>query len=285
VSGGAPARQEPLHPFDAAIRLTPDGELRYAGATLPAYANMVGPFGGTTSAVLLQAALLHPERLGEPIALTVNFAGPIADGPFIVDARAVRTNRSTQHWLLQLEQDGVVGATATAVFAQRRATWSAHDAVAPTDLPPPEALPRAPLTGRPAWAHRYDMRFAAGALPDAFDGREQPDAQSRLWVRDDPPRPLDFPALAAICDSFFPRIYMRRRMRMPIGTVSLTSYFHADSAMLQAQSERFVLGCAKALAFRHGYFDQTAEVWSDRRQLLASTHQIVYFREQTTESS
>ncbi len=28
-----------------------------------------------------------------------------------------------------------------------------------------------------------------------------------------------------------------------------------------------------------GYFDQTAEIWSDDNQLLASSHQMVYFRE------
>jgi hypothetical protein len=69
------------HDFDAAIQLEALGGHRYGGATSPAYANMVGPFGGITSAVLLNATLLHPERQGEPIALTVNFAGPVADGP------------------------------------------------------------------------------------------------------------------------------------------------------------------------------------------------------------
>jgi hypothetical protein len=49
--------------------------------------------------------------------------------------------------------------------------------------------------------------------------------------------------------------------------------------MLAVQGDRPVLGTARALNFRNGYFDQSAEVWSAGRQLLASTHQIVYFRE------
>ena len=123
------------------------------------------------------------------------------------------------------------------------------------------------------------MRFAEGELPQSFDAREQPHSNSRLWVRDEPPRPMDFASLAAICDSFFPRIYIRRRKRTPIGTVSVTSYFHADSAMLAEQSDRHVLGNARALNYRNGYFDQSAEIWSDNGQLLASTHQMVYYRE------
>jgi acyl-CoA thioesterase len=268
-----------MHSFDTAIALAPAGDNRFRGATSPAYANMVGPFGGTTGAVLLQSALLHPARLGHPIALTVNFASALADGEFEIEARAVRTNRSTQHWVMELHQNGEVAATATAVFAQRRETWSAAEAVAPADLPPAEALPRPDTAMRPPWVRCYDMRFIEGGLPEAFDGQERADSRTAFWVRDEPPRPLDFASLAALCDSFFPRIFIRRRRPTPIGTVSLTTYFHADEAMLAAQGERSVLGTARALNFRNGYFDQSAEVWSTERHLLASTHQIVYFRD------
>lgn len=268
-----------LHAFDAAIQLAPNGEHRFTGATSPAYANMVGPFGGTTCATLLNAVMLHPQRQGEPIALTVNFAGPVADGAFEIEARPVRTNRSTQHWSLHLLQQGTVATTATVVFAQRRDTWSVQEAAAPQDMPPAVGLTRAPVSGRPAWVQRYDMRFVEGEMPPAFDNEEQPHSNSRLWVRDEPPRPLDFPALAAISDCFFPRIFIRRRTLTPIGTVSLTIFFHADSTMLAEQTDRYVLGSARALNYRNGYFDQSAEIWSDGGHLLASTHQIVYFRE------
>lgn len=267
------------HVFDASITLTPAGEHRFRGATHPAYANMVGPFGGTTCAVLLNAALQHPGRLGDPIALTVNYAGPIADGAFEVDARPVRTNRSTQHWVFSLAQNEQVCATASAVFAQRRETWSTTEAAPPADMPPAANLPRAPLEGRPPWVRSYDMRFAVGGMPDRFDAQEQSHSQSRLWVRDEPPRPLDFASLAAICDVFFPRIFIRRRRFTPIGTVSITTFFHADAELIAAQGERHLLGSARGVAFRNGYFDQSAEVWSDAGALLASTHQIVYFKE------
>jgi len=63
----------PPHPFDNAIHLdTSDGNVRH-GRSHPEWANMVGPFGGITAAVMLRAIETHPERVGEPLALTVNF--------------------------------------------------------------------------------------------------------------------------------------------------------------------------------------------------------------------
>ena len=268
-----------IHPFDRAIALTALDTDHFSGATSPDYANMVGPFGGITAATLLQAALLHPARLGDPVALTVNFAGPIADGPFIVQARAVRTNRSTQHWMIELVQGEQVGATATAVFAVRRSTWSAQDADPPPQMPPADSLPRFSPALRITWAKRYDMRFAEGEVPSTFDGAEQPHARSRLWVRDEPPRPLDFASLTAICDSFFPRIFIKRRSAAPIGTVSLTLYFHADAAALAAQGAAPVIGTARATRYHNGYFDQSAETWTGNGLCLANSHQLVYYRE------
>lgn len=268
------------HVFDDAIRLGPAGEHRFIGSTHPAYANMVGPFGGITAATMINAVLQHPQRQGEPVALTVNYAGALADGGFEIEARPARTNRSTQHWSLLLRQQGVVCASGTAVLAQRRETWSTGEARPPSDMPPAASLPPSPARhGSPAWVRCYDMRFAAGEAPLQFDGQEQPHSESRLWVRDEPPRPLDFASLAAICDGFFPRIFVRRRRPTPIGTVTLTSFFHADSALLARQADRHLLGTARALAFRNGYFDQSAEIWGDDGALLASTHQLVYFRE------
>ena len=272
-----------MHPFDEAIDLKAserqDLPHEFIGATHPAYANMVGPFGGTTSAQLLQSALLHPERLGEPVALTVNFAAPVADGEIRFVARPVRTNRSTQHWIIEAHQTEGVVATATAVFAVRRETWSDVEAVMPADVPAPDDLTRMPVKGMPAWPQRYDMRFVEGAFPVAFDEQEQAHSRSTLWVRDEPERALDFASLAALSDSFFPRIFIRRRRRAMIGTVSLTTYFHADSALLAQVGSRHLLGVAKALNYRHGYFDQTGELWSPEGQLLASTHQLVYFKD------
>lgn len=267
-----------MHPFDDAIRLERQPDDSWLGRVSPAYANMVGPFGGITAAVLLNAAHSHPERAGEPVALTVNFAAPIPDGPYTVHARVARATRSTQHWSLELVQGGAVAATGSAVFATRRTTWSAAEAAMPTGIPAAAEITRWPVDGAPPWSRRYDMRFVRGAVT-AVDGVHQPDSHSLLWIRDEVPRPLDFLSLAALCDTFYPRIFVRRRRVVPIGTVSMTTFFHADGDALAAQADRFVLGSARALRFRNGFFDQSGEIWSDGGELLASTHQVVYYRE------
>ena len=266
-----------LHPFDAATALEPLGPGRWRGRTSAAYANMVGPFGGVTAAVALAAVWHDPARQGEPIALTVNYAGPLADGEFELHAEAVRTNRSTQHWLVQLRQDGQVALTASAVCASRRETWSAVEAGFPR-APAAETIePAAPLA-RARWTSAYEMRFVKGALrfdPPAGDE----DSVSLLWMRDQPPRPLDFLSLAALCDAFFPRLFVRRPTWVPIGTVSFSVYFHADAATLARIGSAHLLGHARAHQFRNGYFDQAGELWGPGGELLAVTHQMVYFRE------
>jgi acyl-CoA thioesterase len=68
---------------------------------------------------------------------------------------------------------------------------------------------------------------------------------------------------------------------VPFGTVSMTSYFHTDSIQLKqcGGADQYLLGQAQAQAYRNGFFDQTAQVWSESGILLASSHQIVYYKE------
>jgi len=268
-----------MHEFDFAVALVPAEGRWFKGKTSPAYGNMVGPFGGITNAVMLNGAMSHPDRVGDPISLTVNFASPIAEGDFALEGTPVRTNKSTQHWAIKLVQEGAVAASATAVFAQRRETWSSAEVAAPLELPPPGTLAPVRASELPAWVSRYDMRCVQGGLPEAFDGKEHDDSYSVCWLRDNPARPLDFLSLAALCDGFFPRILIRRRQMVPVGTISMTTFFHADAELLTAQGDRYVIGVARASNFRHGYFEQNAEIWSDTGYLLATSHQMVYFRE------
>ena len=270
------------HSFDQALVLesTAPGLLR--GHTSPAYWNMVGPFGGITAATALRAILLHPDRLGDPLSLTVNYAGALSTGPFTVQATPVRTNRSTQHWtvsILQTDAQGeqVVTTTATAVTAVRRETWSLADVAMPT-VPGPEGLDAYPPAPGIEWFGRYDLRPVTGALPRQWNGQGD-SSLSQVWMRDNPARPLDFCALAALADVFFPRVWLRRAVHVPAGTVSITVYFHASAAQLATTGTGYVLGQARAQEFRNGFFDQTVQLWSEGGTMLATSHQIVYYKE------
>ncbi|MFW9807172.1 MAG: acyl-CoA thioesterase domain-containing protein, partial [Candidatus Thorarchaeota archaeon] len=108
--------KNPMHPFDEAVELTPTSSSTYEGCIPETYANMVGPFGGIIVAVILNGILCHKERQGDPVSITVNFAGPIAYTPFELTVRLIRTNRSNQHWIAELTQESIVAATDTAIL-------------------------------------------------------------------------------------------------------------------------------------------------------------------------
>lgn len=265
------------HPFDDALRLEATDPDRVRGETTSAWANMVGPFGGLTAALLLRAVESHPERIGEPVALTVNFAAPVADGEFDIAMTIARTNRTNQHWVVELWQDGTIKTNATAVFGIRRDTWSDTE-LTPLTVPPPDEIEPTGLPDPIVWARNYEMRFVEGAIPG--DGAPSaPSSATTLWVRDRQGRDLDFAALTAMSDIFYPRVFLRRGAPSPAGTISLTTYFHVDTHDLAAVAADFILGRAQANRFSRGFFDQSAQIWSRGGDLLATTHQLVYFKD------
>ena len=273
------------HPLDKALALAHSDICagQFTGTMTQDYWNMVGPFGGTTVAIMLQSVLRHPDLIGEPVALTVNYAAAVGLGEFEVRAVPVRTNRSTQHWTLAMSQAGPDGklhvtTTGTAVTAMRRDTWGTNDLPMP-DVPSPEDVPRRDIGSvRVPWLQRYEMRPVSGEIPTRWDGTGE-HSETLMWLRDDGPRPLDFASLAALSDTFYPRVWLRRATPVPIGTVSITTYFHTDSTLLDEVGTGYLLGRATGQQFRNGYFDQAAQLWSETGALLATSNQIVYFKE------
>ena len=266
------------HLFDDATQVSA-GDSRWQGRTSEDYWAFVGPFGGATAATILRALIDHPQRSGDPLSLTVNFCAPVAQGAFDLDVRLVKANRSSQHWCVELWQGGGDVATlATAVFAERRPSWSHQPAEFPQAKPFEQILPFPKI--KTSWANQYDFRFVEG-YPD-FSGAKKDDAPanafSKLWISDRVPRKIDALSLMSMSDAFFARIFHARRELVPFGTVSLTTYFHADAADLAAEDITRVLAVADAKIFHKSYGDQNAELWSPNGRLLATTTQIGYFK-------
>ena len=265
------------HLFDQAVALAWTGDNLARGRTLPAWRNFIGPFGGVTAAQAMNAILTHPQRLGDPVSFTMNFAAALADGEFAIEARPVRTNRSTQHWIVTMTQCGEVVATATALTASRRETWGAAEVRMP-DVPRPGDVPLPAIRPSVEWVNRYELRFIEG-FPSEWNGSDSGTSLTRLWVRDHPPRPLDFASLTSMSDIFFPRIWLRRASFVPLGTVSMTIYFHATEQQLRQTGAGYLLGQARGQGFGAGYFDHSAQLWNEAGTLLATTTQVVYFKE------
>jgi acyl-CoA thioesterase len=265
------------HPFDDATRVTA-GDSGWVGHTSQDYWAFIGPFGGATAATILRALNDHPERLGDPFSLTVNYCAPIVEGPFDLDVRLLKANRSSQHWSVELTQNGAeVAAFATAVFAVRRPSWS-HQTIAFPIATPFEQTPPYPKVAAP-WVKQYDFRFVEGE-PNMSGGAQAEPASgfSKLWIGDRAPRKIDALSLMSMSDAFFARIFHVRRELVPIGTVSLTTYFHTDADDLAAENITHVLATADAKIFYKSYGDQSGELWSPNGRLLATTTQMAYFK-------
>ena len=267
------------HALDAAVALEALGAGRFAGAASPAYWNMAGPFGGVTAAALLKAVLSHGGVTGRPLSQTTNFCAAIADAPFEIEVHLERDGRSTQHWRMTLSQDGQVAATGSAVTGAERSTWG-HQIAAPPTAPAAEELSPVDSGKLRGWMRNYEMRYAAGSPADReAASRDNPGGgTTKVWMRDQPPRPLDYVALTAMADAFAPRVMLVRGELSPAATVTLSTYFLADESEVRAIGVRPILGIAHPRLIAHGFHDQSAELWSEAGRMLAVSHQLVWFK-------
>jgi acyl-CoA thioesterase len=268
---------KPPHLFDDATRVIA-GDSNWMGRTSPDYWAFIGPFGGATAATILRALIDHPQRAGDPLALTVNFCALIAEGDFDLDIRLVKANRSTQHWSVEMSQNGAdVVTLATAVFAERRPSWSHQQAIFPKSTPAEDIAPYTKVAA--PWVKQYDFRFVEGE--PKFTGAPAAipqNAFSKLWIGDRVPRQIDMLSLMSMSDAFFGRVFHARQQLVPFGTVALTTYFHATAEEIAAEGISRVLATADAKIFHGSYGDQDGELWSPNGRLLATTTQMAYFK-------
>lgn len=267
------------HPLDVATALEATGPGRLQGQTRADYGNMTGFFGGYVTACLLRAVLEQPRLQDVPIAMTVNFCAPLAEGRFDASVREVRTGRSTQHWLAEISQSNGTAATASIVCGAHRAVWSRQTARIPS-APPYESVPVHAPFARSGWFQQYEMRFIEGA-PDfsSPNGDAERSARSTLWLRDAGERPLDHLSLSAMADAFVIRAFVARGKLVPASTVTMTTYFHGTREEIAAQGTRPLLCTADANIFKDGFADQTAHLWGRDGRLLATSNQIVWYKE------
>jgi Thioesterase-like superfamily len=166
---------------------------------------------------------------------------------------------------------------ATAVFAERRPSWSHQPAQMP-EAPPFDEVRRHPYS-KVSWTQQYDFRFIEGSpRSDAGPAGEPHRAFSKLWIADRKPRIIDMLSLLSMSDAFFGRVFLARGEMVPFGTVSLTTYFHISREDLARENISHVLAVADAKVFNRSYQDQHGELWSPSGKLLATTTQIAYFK-------
>jgi acyl-CoA thioesterase len=256
--------------------LTRTGENTYAARTDDAYWNLIGPFGGWIAGVLIRAVLEDPRHIGDPLSISVNFAGSMEAGPFAVRVREFRHNRSTTFWSSEIvqEQAGVemLCAFATIVTARRRETPEFVDVTAPVVAAPEELVSFSPVGSTLKFLERLEMRYVTNPF-----SAENPDGARISWTRIRDGGPLDFEALTALCDSGLPHIFSRLKKRVPISSVTMNVFFHTTREALALVGDDFVLSVAQMRIATRGFFDATTTMWTRSGTLLATTEQVIYF--------
>jgi acyl-CoA thioesterase len=104
---------------------------------------------------------------------------------------------------------------------------------------------------------------------------------SRLWIRDAQPRPLDAIALTAMCDTPFPSPWIRLAGQVPVSTVAYSVYFRASAADYADAGDGYCLIDTRASLAAAGYVDQFSAVWSESGRLLAQTQQMLWMADST----
>jgi Thioesterase-like superfamily len=272
-------------------QLTRINTTTWRSPTEPGYGTFLGAFGGWTCAAgVLAATELVNAASGDafaPLALTINFIGPVRDGLIAIEPVITASTKSTTHVSLMAWSETATGVRASApaasmslVFAKRR-KGDRIDVVAMPEATAADSVPRARFSNdKVSWPAQYDQRMVLGTPFQTNTGM-----RTLTWTRNADMGALSFARLAAMADASLPRIFFHYPAVSPISTVTMTVQFHCDAAELAAAGNDFVLIEATAQAARHGHFDQHVRIFSKGGQLLATSTQLVWFDIKNSSSS
>ncbi len=265
--------------FNESLVLTPAESGVFNAQTDPRYWMMKGPFGGWVSAIMLKAAMAAVETPEHPLSITINFFQPITER----DVKLVVTPQQLTRTLSFLKVDAIqlvdgkdqLAASAMVILGRRRGNVQFKELAPPEHLPQPETLePVSARVGAPPFFTNYELRPIIGR-----PFQEADDSYTLAYARDYPPSPLDVISLTALADIPSPRLFHRRAGFVPIATVTLSVYFHGLPQEIDAQGDRPVIMAARARLIQAGFFDQTLEIWSSSGALLATSEQMVWFKD------
>ncbi len=262
-----------MNEFDESIQLQAQSTNVWTAHADHRRVAMSGMYGGWTATLLLHAILKDAVDAGSVSALTIHFLHAIIPGSALtVRTRNVNSSRSLSVWHAEVEVDGVPGpaATATAVIARRRDSFSFVDIAMP-DVPPPDTLPELHPPG--TFGERSLVRPAIGRTP--FN---QPDTRSVAWVREMSGRALDSLQLAYLADNYPPKTWSMRSDPSPYSTITMSIYFHGTHEEVSALGDDYVLIEAAGTRAQASTVGAQGRIWSRDGLLLVTTEQLGWFR-------
>jgi len=241
-----------------------------------------GPNGGYLAAIILramEAAVDDPARA--PRSLTVHYATSPDEGDVTIRVRRERVGRSLTSVTARMEQEATLVAVAMAAFSMPRPGPEFCDLVMP-DVPAPAELTAGDVGDlAPAFAHRWDLRWAIGdridlsapRLPGPAAGEER-EAVLGGWIRLEEPQVLGAPAVAAVTDAWVPPVFHRTDEPLVVPTIDLTIHFRTSLPLPGATPDDFLLAVFRTSAAAEGFLEEDGAVWSADGRLVAQSRQL-----------
>ena len=201
---------------------------------------MVGAYGGIVAATLLNSVMLDIRRTGTPVSQNGKLLHRPWRWPF-QDRNQTATSRqihpTLEHRTLPRRHHDRQPSSISDGRTRRDVFTPAN--ILPNMYHPPQTLPQWLANSRWKWIKRYDYRFVNGGIENIGTPKTPlGNSQTRVWIADKPPRPLDYLSLAALADCFFLRLLQIRGTMEPMGTVTLTTPFPSDRGRTRRPRQR-----------------------------------------------
>lgn len=230
-------------------------------------------FGGWVAALLLKAVLGSGKPTQTQRAIVVHFLAAVRPGALAVRVTPMREGRSVSYWQAELLQEESVCVHAVITLGEGRTDPFAVTAGGKPDAVPPDTPGLGRFTPPVPFGKELQARWVEGA---PFEGAAP--NRSVFWSGMTKPNRLDAAKLAFLADFVPPRIFYAAQKFVPSSTLSMTVYFHATQAELDAVGEDYVLAEAHARRIEAGYWDHSVSFWSPHGPLLATTEQLALHR-------
>jgi acyl-CoA thioesterase len=265
----SPAAAQPPYDFDLATAVEA-GNGRAYGATIdPGWTIGGRPNGGYLLAIVTRAALAeaaHPD----PLAVSAHFLAPPVAGPATVDVERLRAGRSVSTLRTRLVQDGAACLEALVTAGKLDSAEPVWRAGSPPSLPPPDECvpgrPEGPGGVRVSILEHLDERLDPATRGWAV-GRPGGRLEMRGWVRFHDGRPPDPLALLQMVDAL-PPVSFELGVTAWAPTLELTAYVRRPPA------PGWLACVVRGRLLQGGWFDEEAEVWDERGELVAQSRQL-----------
>lgn len=253
-----------------AIEVSALDEGRYTAHADPDHQSITGMFGGWTTAVALSSVLRSAASGAAPAAITINFVGAVAPGADVeIRTSRIGGSRSIEHWSVVVSSADAACASALVVLAHRRPS-EAH------------LEPTMPQVADPSTLERFKAPGPQGEQAEMYPVGEwsygNGDTRTLHWLRDAHGRPADHLLLAYLADQYAPRSFFWGVGARPSATLTMSVYFHATAAELEAVGTDFILNEAVGTRGEHSTSGSQVRLWSRDGVLLATTEQLAWYR-------